>query len=559
MWKGIISNQATPDANLVYKVTLSANGTLNAMRFPVQTGIDYSAGSGIDITGATISVNFDNKTIVTGATTGALETAVGGWKEVETITPWGSTVPVVPTINQNYGPGNDYDGYDTITYNDVLLSTVEANKNYPVNITCTYNQDYTPATPYDFTGSYWHCDGVSMEGTSEAHTSNGRLYLIVDGNIIGDNECNFYGSVYDGQVHIWLGNWSDGSFAIASFSISFVASYQETTYHQIDKNYLPPTSLAEYGGINNRVVGSTASLGLYVSILDSTTIGSNVNRTSSSDTESGYEDQIYLHAKPEGFTYGHGLYYSDGIQSNFNGYYGGGTLTYYEGSIKYTTGASQTQNITITPTQDQEDLIDYLSTTYGESTYEYFENGLIINMGAETYNTLRYLSAPYDDSKPMDEQSWGSSLTDSATRVSFTYTHDTNLYDETYGYFDNWCIRPGGSVISGNVLLLEKRIYQDSQYGTVWQIVTSEPCYGFLWTQGSSYTSYAVCRIDTDMIPVKTVAIPMTHPELLPIDNQTIINDNGVIKAIIPAPPAQAGTYTLQCVNDGSTITYSWV
>lgn len=81
MWKGINSNQATPNANLVYKLSLSPSGTLRAFRFNVQTGITYEAGSGIDITGSTVSVKVDDKTIVTNAS-GKLETTVGGWKEV---------------------------------------------------------------------------------------------------------------------------------------------------------------------------------------------------------------------------------------------------------------------------------------------------------------------------------------------------------------------------------------------------------------------------------------------------------------------------------------------
>ena len=46
----------------------------------------------------------------------------------------------------------------------------------------------------------------------------------------------------------------------------------------------------------------------------------------------------------------------------------------------------------------------------------------------------------------------------------------------------------------------------------------------------------------------------------IPVDNSTIkVDTDGNLATAIPAPPAANGTYTLQAVVNGSTITYSWI
>lgn len=46
----------------------------------------------------------------------------------------------------------------------------------------------------------------------------------------------------------------------------------------------------------------------------------------------------------------------------------------------------------------------------------------------------------------------------------------------------------------------------------------------------------------------------------IPVDNSTIkVDADGNLATAIPAPPAANGTYTLQAVVNGSTITYSWI
>ena len=185
-------------------------------------------GSGdITIQGGGGSSDIDNKTIIKNASTGKLETAIGGWKEV-IVHPASQGVE---TGSLTYNVDNsDFDKYDTTIATNIYNLMTGSNAPDFATITCTsdignnFTIRLTGLKNAPYNEDYWNSDNNSFDGVDQ---NNNYWSVQVYVNKTAD------------QIHVWFASQPENINSITNISFGGGPQYTETIYHKIDTNYLP--------------------------------------------------------------------------------------------------------------------------------------------------------------------------------------------------------------------------------------------------------------------------------------------------------------------------------
>lgn len=186
-------------------------------------------GSGdITIQGGGGSSDIDNKTIITNESTGKLETAVGGWKEV-IVHPASEGIDT-GSVPYNQG-NNDFDKYDTTIATNIYNLMTGSNAPDFATITCTsdggnnFTIKLTGLKKAHYNDDQWNSNTDNFSGVDQNGTSGWDVQVYVDKSA--------------GRIHVWFSSQLENINSITNINFGRGPQYTETIYHKIDTNYLP--------------------------------------------------------------------------------------------------------------------------------------------------------------------------------------------------------------------------------------------------------------------------------------------------------------------------------
>ena len=172
--------------------------------------------------------DIDNKTIIENESSGKIETAVGGWKEV--IVHPASEGLDTGSVSYNSGSG-DFDKYDTtIATNIYNLMTGSEARDF-ATITCTsdggnnFTIKLTGLKSAQYNDDKWNSTNDNFEGIDQ----NGNAGWSVQIYVVKSS----------GRIHVWFSSQQETINSITNIDFGKGPQYTETIYHKIDSNYLP--------------------------------------------------------------------------------------------------------------------------------------------------------------------------------------------------------------------------------------------------------------------------------------------------------------------------------
>lgn len=511
------------------------------------TDTAYSAGTGIDITGSTVSVKTDNKTIVEN-TNGQLETTVGGWKEVIPPEPLlMSWIELSTPMSFTAGTYTNQLAADTQLAADYYVNTGDTASDYRstyineavggtgkfvldcdiggVSKQITFNgpyfcqsstQDrvvcYAADTPADFPVSYDNATANTRTMVS-LYINTNRVALILNNN--------------GGQTQFTITD----SFTVSKIAVYCNSSGGGTVYHPLDANFVPidnstivndngvlksvSTEYSAGNGIN--ITGSTISVdpavvqeklsaGNNISIAGSTISVTDVLKTTAQTLDLNTKNQVYENLDL-------GIELTEVLPQPTNV----ATNTLASGVVcstgTWTVKTIASGSYTLVNTSDA-DTIATIDAATPASTVQ--TQALVYTTGATyTLNGFCFVNSSNKQLRFICE----------------------NLPEDFPVQFTN----------TGNAFRIFGPWYNATDTNVVFQC--SQPAYAVVSSE-FTITGYEL------QLPAGEGQIVVTEPlkaDYIPVDNDTIVIDNGVLKAVTSGGDQEV--YTFNIVTDYNNLT----